>query len=412
MPIPEQWQISKLYSRFEKGRINTNPVYQRPPVWTKAQKQLLIDSILRDYDIPKIYLHDKGKKNFDVIDGQQRIRAIVSFRRDEFALAKDAKPINGIEIAGKKFSELDLEIAEFFEDYTLTVLPLRTQDKAEIVEMFLRLQNGTRLKGQEKRNAMLGKMHDFIIDLVQHEFFQKKLDFNDTRLDYDLIAAQMTLFALHKGICNVKDRDLNRMYLDYVDFDANSAVAKNIYKILGFMNRMFPDKARGLKAHCIISLFILIMDLLPNYVLKNREKEIAKWIIEFESARKFNEKQPAENRDPILTEYSNAVTKATDSEVYLRKRHDVLKRKLWEAIPDLVQLDPKRHFDETDRLFIYNRDNGICQECKKHCDWKNWEADHIIPWSEGGRTDPVTNGQVLCPTCNAKKKDKLKKEEE
>ena len=54
-----------------REQINTNPDYQRPSVWTKNQKQLLIDSILRDYDVPKIYLHEIDKEKFDVVDGQQ-----------------------------------------------------------------------------------------------------------------------------------------------------------------------------------------------------------------------------------------------------------------------------------------------------------------------------------------------------
>jgi len=58
-------------------RIDPTPDYQRPPAWTRKQKQLLIDSILREYDIPKMYWRsinrDDGVK-FEVIDGQQRLR--------------------------------------------------------------------------------------------------------------------------------------------------------------------------------------------------------------------------------------------------------------------------------------------------------------------------------------------------
>ena len=51
------WPLFTLSKKRKK--IDTNPDYQRPAVWTKAQKQLLIDSILRDFDVPKIYLHEK-----------------------------------------------------------------------------------------------------------------------------------------------------------------------------------------------------------------------------------------------------------------------------------------------------------------------------------------------------------------
>ena len=53
------WTAQSSFRR-RKG-IDTNPDYQRPAVWTRAQKQLLIDSMLRDYDVPKFYLQRHKK---------------------------------------------------------------------------------------------------------------------------------------------------------------------------------------------------------------------------------------------------------------------------------------------------------------------------------------------------------------
>ena len=111
------WPLLSLNKR--RNQINTNPDYQRPSVWTKNQKQLLIDSILHDYDIPKIYLHEVEKNKYDVVDGQQRIRAIWSFYDDEYPLAKDADPINEFEVAGKKYSELEPEVSDIIDTYNL-----------------------------------------------------------------------------------------------------------------------------------------------------------------------------------------------------------------------------------------------------------------------------------------------------
>ena len=65
--------------------INTEPDYQRPLVWPLKTKQLLIDSILRNYDIPKIYLDQKEEDKYDVIDGQQRLRAICDFASNKYS---------------------------------------------------------------------------------------------------------------------------------------------------------------------------------------------------------------------------------------------------------------------------------------------------------------------------------------
>lgn len=395
------WPLFTLSKR--QKQINTNPDYQRPSVWTKPQKQLLIDTILRDFDIPKIYLHKRDGEKFDVIDGQQRIRAIWSFYNDEFALAKDADPVNGVPVAGKKYSELPIDISSIVDSYTLDFVILDNPNEDEIREMFLRLQNGTTLKAQEKRNAMPGNMRNFVKKVATHEFFDK-VNFTNTRFTYDLIAAQMCLLALTKQVCNIKDKDLNAMYAEQKAFDAQSPEAKNVFRVLDYLNTMFPSKAPELKRYSVISLFILIMEMMPNYDIRHREAELAKWFISFEANRAEDELKAPENQDTKLVIYHERVSNSSDTYDSLLYRHNFLKESLLSTITDLPQKDSKRNFDEAQRQVLYRKFNGICQLCGKVCEWNDWEADHIIPWSKGGKT-VVDNGQVLCPSCNSRKSD-------
>ena len=76
--------ISALMLLKNKGELII-PDVQRELVWTKSQNQLLIDSLFKDFDIPKIYFRDvetDGKRVYAVIDGQQRLHAIFSFFTD------------------------------------------------------------------------------------------------------------------------------------------------------------------------------------------------------------------------------------------------------------------------------------------------------------------------------------------
>ena len=397
------WSLFSLNKR--RKTINTNPDYQRPSVWTKTQKQLLIDSILRDYDIPKIYLHKKDENNYDVVDGQQRIRTIWDFYDDKFTLPKDADKVNGIEVANKKYSELDCEVSDIIDSYNLDFVVLDNKNDDEIREMFLRLQNGTSLKAQEKRNAIPSKMRDFVKKVANHDFFYK-VNFNNSRFTYDLIAAQMCLLAINGNICNIKDKDLNAMYWDRKDFDENCIEAKKIFKILKYLNEMFESKAPELKRYSVISLFILIMDMLPNYDIKGREKEIGKWFINFEYRRSLDEQKPADEQDARMLIYHEKTSNSSDTYDSLAYRHNYLKEDLIANVPNLPLLDIKRNFDDAQRQVIYRRDKGVCKCCGKKCEWNEWEADHILPWSHGGKTE-VENGQVLCSSCNSKKGNRV-----
>lgn len=73
-------------------------------------------------------------------------------------LQKDAEPIDGEPVAGLTYDRLPDELRMRFDVYALDVVVLEESDEDEVREMFLRLQNGTSLKAQEKRNAYPGQM--------------------------------------------------------------------------------------------------------------------------------------------------------------------------------------------------------------------------------------------------------------
>lgn len=392
-----------------KGRIDTNPDFQRPAVWSLGQKQLLIDTIIRGYDIPKFYWRkiSKAPEKYEVVDGQQRLRTIFEFQAGEFQLAKDADDIDGVVVAKMRYNDLPEDLRLRFDNYDLDVIVLSNTSEDEVREMFLRLQNGTSLKAQEKRNAMPGKMRTFVKDLAQHPFFTH-CGFSNSRFTFDLVAAQITAIELNGGPCHVRNSNLNSMYEEHVDFDSTGPKAKKIRRVLEFLAQAFPEKTPELERYSVVSLYTLVSHCMEKYAFQGKQDALRNWFIQFEGVRAAQENLPADTADPELLAYRERTSHSTDTQDSIQWRHEYLLRKFFETVPDIELKDKIRAFSHEQRLAIYRRDSGMCQlriKCNgEKCVWENWEADHKIPWSKGGKTT-VENGQVACPSCNASKGD-------
>ena len=64
-----------------------------------------------------------------------------------------------------------------------------------------------------------------------------------------------------------------------------------------------------------------------------------------------------------------------------------------------------RAFSEAMKREVFERQKGICVKCKEKFELSQMEADHVTPWSEGGKTDK-DNCQMLCKLDNRKKSNK------
>src|SRR6186713_535189 len=88
--------VAWLKNIHDKGQLEIKPPFQRNPVWTDPQKSFLIDTILRGYPIPELYMQEsvseEGAEHYVVVDGQQRVRACLEFVEGQFALDADQAP--------------------------------------------------------------------------------------------------------------------------------------------------------------------------------------------------------------------------------------------------------------------------------------------------------------------------------
>lgn len=146
MPVSsdlQQYTVADFMEWSEKQQLKLNPEFQRGSVWPAAARTYLIDTILRRLPVPKIYVRTRvdlqTKRSYrEVVDGQQRLRAIIDFGNDRFALGPRAK-----EWAGKRYSDLTEAEQERFLGYAIATDQLINASDGDVLEVFSRLNSYT-----------------------------------------------------------------------------------------------------------------------------------------------------------------------------------------------------------------------------------------------------------------------------
>ena len=377
------------------------PEVQRDLVWTKSQNQLLVDSLFKDFDIPKIYFRDvnsAGALKYEVIDGQQRLNAVFCFLNDLYELPLDSDDVNGEKVAGKRWSELSAQLQIQFNNQAIDVVHLIGYTDEEIDETFLRLQNGTPLKAAEKRRAIAGNMRNVVGELARHDVFPRFCSFENAHYSYEDVVAKILKQILDGKISNISAQALKKMYEQNKFFSLEDPAAKAVKRALDFLRKAFKDIDHPhLKKYAIADLAVIVNNFLRVYDLSNYAQQFGETYLKFTEERILNAEKPEDEQDQRLIRYSNATR--GDSLEYLEYRQKVLREFILEEMPYLELKDQNRFFTPDQRAVIYRKGNGVCAECGIQVSEDNFEADHIKPWSRGGRTI-IANGQILCSHCN------------
>ncbi len=216
--------ILRIYS--ERDEIETSPEYQRNGgIWTPEKKQLLIDSIINNYDIPKIYFHQFSRdervkigRTYSIIDGKQRLEAIWSFINNDFKLSGDFdyQDDESIKIAGMSYNDIAQEYPKLkikFDSFVLPIICVITDDFDLIEDMFSRLNEAAPLNSAEKRNAFGGDMVRVIREISNLKLFTQKVKFQNNRYQHFEIAARYLLVEASNHE-NGKLIDTKKVYLD------------------------------------------------------------------------------------------------------------------------------------------------------------------------------------------------------
>lgn len=251
------------------------PEYQREPtVWSRDQKQRLIDSILRQFDIASIYLYEREDGGLECIDGRQRLNAIMSFLGDNPVDTADngfrmrihnevsnedpawLRALDGMTFA--RLTEEEPEVADRFLSYEVAAIFLSGSVAPEEFNLqFLRLNLGTLINAGEKLHAMVGVMRDLLFEpggLGQHNFL-RRVGVPTRRYAREQVAAQVLLqvfsFSSKAEFTRARHFDLQRFLKLYADIDPRDSRILALAATLDVLEDQAADVGEELRNRAI-----------------------------------------------------------------------------------------------------------------------------------------------------------------
>lgn len=264
-----------LYLSVLKEEIDFQPDYQRESdIWPLSKKQLFIDSLINNIDIPKLYFHEVQKTSsypyrYAVVDGKQRLEALFSFLNDDFPVSDDFEDFSGEtrDIKGKKYSEfskVSIRFKTFFDARQLPIYIITTDDKDLIDEMFFRLNEAAPLNAAEKRNSFRGPYPKIVRDFASHPFFQSKVPFPSRRYRHHDVIGKLLLLEYSDKIVDTKKihLDIFAKQMNNITQPEIDSIIANVTKFLDYFDNVFINSDKLLKSSAFIPLLFSTYNLL------------------------------------------------------------------------------------------------------------------------------------------------------
>lgn len=332
------------------GLLDVRPPYQREFVYNDKERDAVIDTVVNNYPLNVMYWSDRGDGTFEIIDGQQRTISICQYVHGDFAHTM------------QYFGNLTEDEKQQILDYELFIYVCKGTDKEKL--KWFRTINiaGKKLTDQELLNAVYAS--PWLTDAKR--YFSKP-----------------NCGAYLLGNKYVSGSPIQQDYLE----TALKWISNN--QIEDYMARhSISDKDAGELWFYFQQVIAWIMATFSKYrkemkgldwgTLYNKYKEVTinPTAIEQEVARLMQDSD-VENKRGIYTY------------VFDHDEHHI----------------GIRAFDDNTKREVYEKQQGICPICGQHFDIEFMEADHITPWSKGGRTI-AANCQMLCQECNRRKSNR------
>jgi len=347
-------------------KLTIRPKFQREFVYKDKQRDAVIDTVRKGYPLNVMYWSKVTDTEFEVLDGQQRTISLGQYLNGDFAIK-----INGND---KFYHNLSDTEKRKIKDYELTIY-ICDGTEEEKLEWFKVINiAGETLTNQEllnatyagswvadaknyfsKRNCVAGQMADGFIkgNPIRQDYLEKALSWIAVR---DGLESGGNYMAIHQH-----DADANDLWLYFQE-------------VISWAKRMFPNVSKKLT------------EGQEWGILYNKYKQKA-----------YNTNEMKALMDKLILDED--VTKQTGIIPYVlsdRTKHD---EKLL-SIRVFSEQMKRRVWEKQDHKCPYCVKNGIDTEYA----FEDMQGDHIIPWSQGGRT-VEDNCQMLCQKCNNDKSD-------
>ena len=335
------------------GKLNIRPKYQREFIYDDKKRNSVIDTIRKDFPLNVMYWVVSDNGNFEVMDGQQRTISFCQYVTGVFSVNVDGY--------NKAFHNLTETEKTQILDYRLMVYFCEGNDKEKLDWFKIINIAGEKLTDQELRNAV----------------------YTGTWL-----TNAKSIFS--KSNCAA--------YLLSKDYVSGSPIRQEILQTaLSWISNGEIEKYMSIHQH----------DANANE-LWMYFRNVIEWVrLTFTIYRK---EMKGINWGELYYKFKSEIfdTEKLEQEIQsLMIDDDVTNKK--GIYPYVLTRDEKhlniRAFTESQKRIACEKQKGICNKCGKHFELEEMEADHIMPWSKGGKTNPE-NCQMLCLECNRRKTGK------
>ena len=290
------------------GRLNLDFSNQRSEwQWSKEAQSLLIHTILQGEIIPEIFVTKDAVgeiKPKTVIDGKQRVSTIFQYYEGCFPLHKSTPDVKietsienkdgstciveeTIQIAGKKFNQLDERLQDIFLDYDINVREIAESTPDEISEQMFKLNNGKALSAVQRAITRLNiNLAQEIEKISKNEFFTERVEYTSQQIKNDTgkkCVLQSLVLYTGKDYTRFDPSNMNRLALEFNN-EWSLADLNQLNSLFVMLNQLLPENDKCKEYLTPTNIPILIMNV-DKYCSLLEDEEIAT-----EQYRKFLEK--------------------------------------------------------------------------------------------------------------------------